>query len=139
MNRILPTDLAAFLRRYRLPGGRLKAYRVTHTSQKGVGVEFRLVAHEAVKDLAADPKRVRLGVRLGVVEEYRLQMRPNQPKVRIADARISYMNGLFYVNLDAWSLEPGEQPKVHDFRASEVYAAGRELYAGELPPAAAAG
>jgi hypothetical protein len=48
--------------------------------------------------------------------------------VRIADARIAYLNGLFYVNLDAWSLEAGEQPKLHDFRASEMYAAGRELW-----------
>jgi len=35
--------------------------------------------------------------------------------------RIGYLNGLFFVNLDAWGLEPGEQPKLHDFRASEVY------------------
>jgi hypothetical protein len=132
MNRILPNELPQFLRRYRIPGGRLKAFRVIHTSQKGATVEFRLIVHEATKDLGADPKRVRLKVRLAVVEEYRFQMRPNQPKIRITDARISYLNGLFYVNLDAWSLEPGEQPRLHDFRASEVYAGGRELYVEEI-------
>ena len=42
-------------------------------------------------------------------------MRPSQPKAKIADARIGYLNGLFFVNLDAWGLEPGEQPKLLDF------------------------
>ncbi len=54
-------------------------------------------------------------------------MRPNQPKARIADARISYLNGLFYISLDSLGLDPGELAQVFDFRVSEVYAAGREL------------
>ena len=62
------------------------------------------------------------------MEEFRFQMRPSQPKAKIADARISYLNGLFFVNLDAWGLEPGEQPRLHDFRASEAYVGGRELF-----------
>ena len=66
-------------------------------------------------------------LRLEGVEEFRFQMRPGQPRVTIADARIGHLNGLYYVNLDAWGLDPGEAPKVHDFRASEAYAAGREL------------
>ena len=77
---------------------------------------------------------MRLVLRLEGVEEFRFQMRPGQPKVRISDARIGYLNGLFFVNLDAWSLEPGEQPKVHDFRASEVYAGGRDLFWSEVRP-----
>jgi hypothetical protein len=61
-------------------------------------------------------------------------MRPGQPKVKIADARIGYLNDLFFVNFDAWGLEPGEQPKLHDFRASEAYAGGRELLVREVKP-----
>lgn len=128
MNRVFPQDLAAFVRKHRFPGGRVRAVRVIHTHEKGVAVEFRLLVREAIKELGAEPKRVRLVLRLEGVEEYRFQMRPNQPKAKIADARLGYLNGLFYVNLDAWGLDPGEQPKLHDFRASELYAAGRDLY-----------
>jgi hypothetical protein len=128
MTRVYPQDLPAFVRKYRFPGGRVRAARVIYTSEKGVAVEFRLVVREAIKDLGTEPKRVRLVLRLEGVEEYRLQMRPSLPKVKITDARLAYLNGLFYVNLDAWGLEPGEQPKLHDFRASELYAAGGDLY-----------
>ena len=130
MNRLHPQDLAGFLRKYRFAGGRVRAARVRHKG-KEAAVEFRLL----VRDLGPDAKPVRLVLRLVGVEEFRLQMRPGQPKVRIADARVAYLNGLFYVNLDAWALEPGEQPKVFDFRASEVFAAGRELWwsEGERP------
>jgi hypothetical protein len=79
---------------------------------------------------------VRLVLRLEGVEEYRFQMRPNMPKATIADARFSHLNGLFYINFDAWGLEPNEQPKVFDFRASEVFAAGRELLWSVKPLAA---
>jgi hypothetical protein len=127
MTRLYPQDLAAFLRRYRLPGGRVRAVRVKHAA-KDAEVVFRLAVREAITNLGAVPKRVRLTLRLAGVEEFRFQMRPGQPKAKIADARVSYLNGLFFVNLDAWTLEPGEQPKLYDFRASEVYAAGRELY-----------
>jgi hypothetical protein len=127
MNRVPPAELSQFLRRYRFPGGRVRRVRVVHQSEKDVVVELRLVVREALRDLGTDPKRVRLTLRLEGVEEFRFQMRPNQPRVRIADARVSYLNGLFFVNLDAWALGPGEQPQVYDFRASEAYAAGREL------------
>jgi hypothetical protein len=139
MNRTYPTDLPAFLRKYRLPGGRIRGVRVIQTSKNVIAVEFRLVVREAIRDLGAEPKPVRLTLRLEGVEEYRFQMRPNQPRVKIADARVGYLGGLFYVNLDAWGLEPGEQPKLHDFRASEVYAAGRELYWAEASPGPQAG
>jgi hypothetical protein len=127
MTRIYPQDLPAFLRKYRFPGGRVRGVRVGHKG-KDVAVEFRLAVREALRDLGAEPKPVRLVLKLAGVEEFRVQMRPNQPKAKIADARVAYLNGLFYVNLDAWSLEPGEQPGLHDFRASELYAAGRELW-----------
>jgi hypothetical protein len=126
MNRIYPQDLPAFLRKYRFAGGRVRAVRIQQAGQE-VAVEFRLVVREALHDLGVEPRPVRLVLRLTGVEEFRLQMRPNLPKTKIADARITYLNDLYFVNLDAWTLDAGEQPKLHDFRASELYAAGREL------------
>jgi hypothetical protein len=133
--RLAPHDLAAFMRRYRLSGGRLRRVRVRTPKGRAVGVELHLTAREAGKS-PTESKPVRLVLRLEGVEEYRFQMRPGQPKVRIADARVGYLNGLFFVNLDAWGLDPGEQPKLHDYRGSEVYAGGRELFWHEVPPKA---
>lgn len=127
--RLAPHDLVAFTRRFRLAGGRLRRVRLRTPKGKAVAVELHVTASEGGKP-------VRLVLRLEGVEEYRFQMRPGQPKVRIADARIGYLNGLFFVNLDAWGLEPGEQPKLHDYRGSEAYAGGRELFWHEVPPKA---
>jgi hypothetical protein len=127
MTPIRPHELAAFLRRYRLPGGRVRGVRVRYPSAQSATVEFRLVVREAITDLGTEPRPVRLRLVLTGVDEFRVQMRPGQARVKIADARVSHINGLFWVNLDAYGLDPGEQPKPHDFRASETYAAGREL------------
>jgi hypothetical protein len=132
MNRLSSAELPQFFRRYRFPGGRVRAVRVVHAGPKDVRVEFRLSVRQALRDLGSDPKTVRLRLRLEGVEEFRIQMRPNQPRVRIADARFGFLNNLFFVNLDAWALDPGEAPKIHDYRASEVYAAGRELLWEEM-------
>lgn len=133
MNPVTPNDLPALLRKYRLAGGRVRRVRVLYPKPREVAVEFHLTVTEGVKDLASEPRRVRLVLRLEGVEEFRFQMRPGQPKAKIADARVGYLNGLFFVNFDAWGLEPGEQPKLHDFRASEAYAGGRELFWEERP------
>ena len=93
-----------------------------------MAVEFRVRVREAITDLGKEPHRVRLTLRLAGVEEFRLQMRPNQPKVKITDARLGYFNGLFFVSLDSVGLEAGETAQMFDFRASEIYAAGRELW-----------
>ena len=127
MTPIPPHELAAFLRRFRLPGGRVRGVRVTYRSDREAAVEFRLVVREAIQDLGTEPRTVRLRLRLTGVDEFRVQMRPGQPRVKVSDARVSHLNGLFWVNLDAFGLDPGEQPRPHDFRASETYAAGREL------------
>jgi hypothetical protein len=133
MNPITPNDLPAFLRKYRLAGGRVRRVRLLYPRPKEVAVEFHLTVREAMKNLGAEPQAVRLVLRVEGVEEFRFQMRPNQPRAKIADARIGYLNGLFFVNLDAWGLEPGEQPKLHDYRASEVYVGGRALLWEERP------
>ncbi|HEV3383495.1 MAG TPA: hypothetical protein VG097_01705 [Gemmata sp.] len=132
--RIGPNDLPRFLRQYRLAGGRIHRVRLQYPGLKKVAIEFYLTVRETIKNLGTEPGMVRLILRLEGVEEYRLQMRPGQPKVKIADARIGYLNDLFFVNFDAWGLEPGEQPKLHDFRASEAYAGGRELFVREVRP-----
>ena len=124
---IQPQELAQFLRRYRFPGGRVRAVRIRNSSEKNVAVEFRLAVRTAIKDLGAEPKPVRLKLRVVGVEEFRVQMRPNMAKVKIADARIAFLNGLFYVTFDALGLGPSERAEVYDFRASELFAAGREL------------
>lgn len=132
MNRLTPAELPAFLRRYRFPGGRVRGVRLVNRGDKDVAVEMRLVVREALRDLGSTPRRVRLVLRLEGVEEFRFQMRPGQPRVKIVDARFGYFNGLYYVNLDAWGLDAGETPKLHDFRASEAFAAGRELLWEEI-------
>ena len=134
MNRITPNDLPIFLRKYRLPTGRIRRVRVLYPKPREVVVEFHLSVMEAMKELGTEPRRVHLVLRVEGVEEFRFQMRPSQPRAKITDARIGYLNGLFFVNLDAWGLEAGEQPKLHDYRASEVYAGGRELFCAEVPP-----
>lgn len=137
MNALQPQDLPAFVRRYRFPGGRVRSVRVRQASEKNVAIEFRITVREAIKDLGAEPKPIRLKLRLTGVEEYRAQMRPNLPKVKIADARIAHLNGLFYITFDALGLDPSERPQVHDFRASELFAAGRELEWEEAVPGSA--
>jgi hypothetical protein len=127
MNHINPQDLPQFLRKYRFAGGRIRGVRVLHSTKQGTVVEFRLAAREAVADLGTAPGKVRLKLRVAGVEEFRFQMRPGQPKAKIVDARLAYLNGLFFVTFDPVTLDPGERVKVHDFRASDVYAAGREL------------
>jgi hypothetical protein len=139
MNRLQPHEFAKFLRSYRFIGGVLRGVKVRHTGPREVSVEFRVRVREAITDLGKEPRHVRLTLRLAGVEEFRFQMRPSQPKVKITDARIGYFNGLFFVSLDSVGLEAGETAQIFDFRASEVYAAGRELFWEEVkrkePPA----
>lgn len=69
------------------------------------------------------------------VTEFRLQMRPSQPKVKLTDARLGFLNGQFFMSFDSVGLEPNEKAEIFDFRASEVYAAGRELLWEEVKKA----
>jgi hypothetical protein len=133
MNRLQPHEFAKFLRSYRFVGGLLRGVKVRHKG-RAVSVEFHLRVREAITDLGREPRQVRLKLVLGGVDEFRFQMRPQQPKVKITDARIGYHNGLFYVTLDSVGLEAGETAQVFDYRASEVYAAGRELFWEEVKP-----
>lgn len=133
MTPLTPAELSTFLRKYRLTGGRIRRVRVLHPRPREVAVEFHLTAREAITKLGTKPRPVRLVLRLEGVDEYRFQMRPSQPKATIADARIAFLKGLCYVSLDSLGLEPTEAAQVFDYRASEVYAAGRELLWEEQP------
>jgi hypothetical protein len=134
MNRLQPHEFAKFLRSYRFVGGILRGVKVRHRRSREVSVEFRISAREAITDLGKEPRRVRLRVVLEGVDEFRFQMRPSQPKAKITDARFGYFNGLFYVTFDSVGLEPGETAQLFDFRASEIFAAGRELLWEEIKP-----
>src|SRR5262245_19561628 len=133
MNRLQPHEFAKFLRSYRFIGGVLRGVKIRHRGRE-VSVEFRITANEAITDLGKTPRRQRLKIVLEGVDEIRFQMRPSQPKVKITDARFGYFNGLFYVTFDSVGLESGETAQLFDFRASEIFAAGRELLWEEVKP-----
>jgi hypothetical protein len=126
MNRLTAAELAVFARRYRFPGGRLRRVRVRY-GPKQTTVEVVLTVRTAIRDLGTDPSMVRLRLRLSDVEELRFQKRPGTVSGKLPDAHFGYFNGLFFVTFDTWSLEPGEQPGVHDFRSSDAFVAGRVL------------
>ena len=136
MNRLQPHEFTKFLRSYRFIGGVLSAVKVRHTPPRDVAVTFYIRVRESITDLGKEPRNVRLKLVVDGVDEFRFQMRPRQPKIKITDARIGYLNGLFYVTFDSVGLEPSEVAKVFDFRASEVFAAGRELFWEEVKPKA---
>jgi hypothetical protein len=131
MNRLYPTDFPAFARRFRFAGARLR--RVALTNRQGrLDLDVVLVARTAVRDLGTDPKPVRLRLRVADVDECRVQKRLGA-NVRLTDVAFGSFGGKVYVNFDAWGLEAGERPGVHDFRASDLFAGGRDLFWEEVP------
>ena len=88
MNRIQPHEFAKFLRAYRFIGGAIRGVKVRHKGRE-TSVEFRLSVRESITDLGTEARRVRLRIVLEGASEYRFQMRPDQPKVRITDARLA--------------------------------------------------
>ena len=131
MNRLDPSELVAFSRRFRFVGGRLRSVKTRYQGES-LTVEVVLVVRTALRNLSDEVKPVRLRFRLVGVEEFRFQKRPTIPGGRVTDARLGYFQGQFFVNFDAFALEPGESPKVHDFRASDAYVAGQQLWWEEV-------
>lgn len=132
MTRLDPSAVAAFARAYRFPGGRLRRVKLRYAGGDRAAAEFTVAVRTAVKDLGTEPVPVKLRFKLTGVEEFRFQKRPSSAAGTVADARIGFFQGLFFVNLDAWTLAPGDTPKVHDFRASDSYVAGRDLFWEEV-------
>ena len=120
MNRLNTPELLQFSRKYRFPGGRLKRLQLEY--RKG---QPALVARMIVR--RADGTPVKLKLRLEGVEEHRLQKRPNMPAGKVMEFRLAYLQGRIYLSFDSLGLSPGEVPGVHDFRASELFAAGDAL------------
>jgi hypothetical protein len=59
------------------------------------------------------------------VGEFRFQKRPTGDRLQVTGVNIKYFDGQFFVNLDVWDV--GDDPGIHDFRASDAYAAGGRL------------
>lgn len=139
MTPFTPADLSALPRKFRFPGGRVRRVRLAYARDGTLTADLTLVVRPVLKALDDDPKPTRLRLRLTGVDEFRFQKRAAAAAGRIADARFGYFEGKFFVDLDAYGLDPGDRPGVHDFRASDAYAAGRTLAWEELPPKAASG
>lgn len=133
MQRLYPSELLSFQQRYRFVGARLRRVRLTAAGDDWTA-ELSLLVRPRAKQLGNDAPPVRLKIRLTGLEEYRLQKRPNSVVGKISDARIGYFGDSYFLNLDAWGLEPGEVPKLHDYRNSDLYLAARELWWEEVPP-----
>ena len=131
MKKLDTSMLTQFARGYRFAGARLRRVRVLADGD-GLAVEFGLTVMPAIKDLGTEPTPVRLKLRLDGVEEFRFQKRSNSRVGRVPDVKFGYFDGLVFVNLDAWGLQPGEVPGVHDYRASDAFAAGKVLSWAEL-------
>ncbi len=131
MNRLHSSEIAQFARKYRFVGGRVKKLRLTNS--RGVAaLEATLLVRPATRDLGAAPKPVKLKLRVTGVEEYRFQKRPTLPAGKMSDLKIGYFNGLYYVNFDAWGLPAGEVPGLHDYRASDAFVGGGDLFWEEV-------
>ncbi len=132
MNRLHSSDLVQFARKYRFVGGKVKRLRMTNRRGSGT-IEAVLLVRPATRDLGAVPPPVKLKLEITGVEEYRFQKRPTLAAGKMSDLKIGYFNGLYYINFDAWGLPVGEVPGIHDFRASDAYAAGNDLFWEEMP------
>ena len=125
MNRLNPNELLQFTRKYRFSGGRIR--RLALQYRKG---EATLTAALTVRTSEGAP--VKLKLQLNGVEEHRFQKRPNMPVGKLFEFRLAYLQGRIFVSFDSLGLAPGEVPGIHDFRASEAFAAGDVLMWDEV-------
>lgn len=132
MNRLYPADLHQFSQRYRLAGSRLQRLRIRYRGADRVTVEFVLAMRAKIRDLGTEPQSLKLKIRLEGVEEFRFQKRPTTAAGTVPEARIGYFGDMYFVNLDAWGLQAGEVPGIHDYRGSDAYVGARELYWEEV-------
>jgi hypothetical protein len=126
MNNLYAQDLAQFARKYRFAGAKLRRVRI-RPGVNGVSVEVTLGVRPVAPNLGDSGKPIRLVLRIDGAEEFRFQKRPVTNPARISDVKFGYFNGLFFVNFDAWGLQPGEVPAAHDFRASDAFVAGKSV------------
>lgn len=127
MERLHSSELQQFARRYRFVGGRLRGVTLRHR-RGATEITAALLVRPAPRDLGVPPAPVKLIFRMIGVEEFRFQKRPSTAAGRISDLKFGYFNGLYYINFDAWGLPAGEVPGLHDFRASDAFVAGNDLF-----------
>src|SRR5262245_4206935 len=120
MDRLQPSQIASFLKRFHFLKGSLLRFRVRNCSPRNACGDIVLSVREG-----DDAKRVRLRLSFEGIEEFRFQRRPGPGLVKLRNVRLGYFNGLFYLTLDAFADDGA--PQLMDFRASDAYIAGREL------------
>ncbi|CAN5202786.1 hypothetical protein BH11PLA2_BH11PLA2_18750 [soil metagenome] len=135
MNLVKPSDLDAFVRRYRFAGGVIRLVRYRHRKRQ-LNVDVVLRVMTAMKSLSESAKPVKLHLRFVDVEECRFQKRPAKGLAKITEAKFGFFDGLVYANFDAWGLEPGERPQIFDFRGSDAFLGAKDLFAAEVAPSA---
>ncbi len=118
-----PNETGAFLHKYQLK----KLLRWSVPRRAGRSLEGTLIL-KAKKG----SEFVRLKMVFRRLEEFRLQKRPNTLTLALTLVRLEHLQDLFFLNLDAY--DDDGNPKVMDFRASDLYLAGQELEYEELPP-----
>ncbi|MCX7665009.1 MAG: hypothetical protein N2112_05635 [Gemmataceae bacterium] len=123
MPNLRPNETGAFLHKYRLK----KILRWSISRRAGRTLEGTLILQAQKGNETLRLKMVFQGL-----EEFRLQKRPNTMVIPITLVRLEHLQGLFFLNLDAY--EDDGHAKVMDFRASDIYLAGRDLSYEELPP-----
>jgi len=137
MTSLTPTQIPAFLRRYRLSGSRLLGIRIKPQRHRNPRVELRI----ALRQLEATGQPggfVRLRIVFDDSSEYRFQKRPNADRQALRRIDLAYLQGQFFFCLDSY-LEENERPAVHDFRASEAYVAASDVAYEIVPPKPKAG
>ena len=97
MNELTSSNSHAFLKRFQLQGGRLRAFRV-RTGAQSTAAELRLI----VRDAQANGP-VRLRMLFDGVEEYRFQRRPGTSPRRLTEVQFGFFGDLTYLNLDLFS------------------------------------
>ncbi len=116
MQQLQPAQFVNWATQHPLAGSRLRRCRIAYR-RDGLSLEIRIQCANRM-----------LYLRLTNVAEFRLQHRTNQPLGRIRTARLGFFQNLVFLDLDAVPLPKNEKPAVHDFRASNCYAAGEELW-----------
>jgi hypothetical protein len=128
MTRLDPDAVDAFLRRFhRGRDGRLLAVEVRMARGRVAGLTFVV----RLRDAEADDADTDVRLELAEVDELRLQVRPTEDPQTLEDGiAIGTFGGLTFVDLMPWTDRPSG---VHDYRASNCYAAGAVLRWEEAP------
>ncbi|MCE9531192.1 MAG: hypothetical protein K8T89_08725 [Planctomycetes bacterium] len=126
MNQLLPSQIPAFMKRFRFQGGALHRFRIANLSVRQAKAEVIVRIREGAND-----QRVRLRLVFDGVEEYRFQRRPGPALVRLKEVHLAAFNGVIYLNLDPFADDT--PPAVIDFRASDAFLAARSVSWEILP------